>query len=92
MPAVTEIKTLGDIYDELDRVRCLVQVIYMAACSIADRTEANGLAWAIDAVDDDIERILAGLDELMDAEKPQVAEGPKKPQSKQVAADRKKAA
>jgi hypothetical protein len=66
MAACPEIKTLGDVESELTRVRDLVKIIFASATS-NDRAFPDiisGLLWVVCDIENNVDRILAGLEKI----------------------------
>jgi hypothetical protein len=66
MAACPEIKTLGDVESELTRVRDLVKIIFASATS-NDRAFSDivsGLLWVACDIENNVDRILAGLEKI----------------------------
>jgi hypothetical protein len=69
MAACPEIKDLGDVDSELNRLRDLVRIIYASVTS-NERSFGDiqsGLLWMISDIEDDIDRILAGIQKMWEA-------------------------
>jgi hypothetical protein len=69
MSACQEIENIGNVQDELTRIRDLMKLIYAIAGS-KDRTLSdisNGLQWVVGDIEVDIDRILAGLQKIREA-------------------------
>jgi hypothetical protein len=69
MSACQEIEDMGNVQDELTRIRDLMKLIYAIAGS-KDRTLSdisNGLQWVVGDIEVDIDRILAGLQKIQEA-------------------------
>jgi hypothetical protein len=69
MTACQEIKTIGDVEGELTRLRDLVRFIYASAESNdGDFSEVrDGLLWLVGDIRDDVDRITAGIQKIMEA-------------------------
>jgi hypothetical protein len=69
MAACQEIKTLGDVESELTRVRDLVKISFASATS-TDRDFpdiVSGLLWVVCDIENNVDRILAGLEKIKEA-------------------------
>jgi hypothetical protein len=69
MSACQEIENIGNVQDELTRILDLMKLIYAIAGS-KDRTLSdisNGLQWVVGDIENDIDRILAGLQKIREA-------------------------
>jgi hypothetical protein len=69
MSACQEIEDMGNVQDELTRIRDLMKLIYAIAGS-KDRTLSdisNGLQWVVGDIEDDIDRIIAGIQKIEEA-------------------------
>ena len=69
MAACEEIKTIGNVQDELTRLRDLVRIVYASVTS-TDRAFSEirgGLLWVVGDLEDDIDRIIAGLQQIQEA-------------------------
>jgi hypothetical protein len=69
MAACKEIEDMGNVQDELSRIRDLMKLIYAIAGS-KDRTLSdisNGLQWVVGDIEDDIDRIIAGIQKIEEA-------------------------
>jgi hypothetical protein len=66
MAAWNEITTIGNVEDELTRLRDLVKIVY----SIVDSRDCNfsdiraGLQWMVSDIEGDVTRIIAGLQKI----------------------------
>jgi hypothetical protein len=68
MAACKEIEDIGDVQDELNRIRDLVKLVYAAANSkVAFSEFRNGLQWLVSDIEDDVDRIVAGLQKIWEA-------------------------
>ncbi len=69
MSACQEIKTIGDVHSELTRLRELAKIIYASATSNdRDLSEIrDGLLWVVGDIEDDIDRIIAGIQKIEEA-------------------------
>jgi hypothetical protein len=69
MAACQEIKTIDNVQDELNRVRDLVRIIYASVtsrdCGFSEIE--SGLLWVVSDIEDNIDRILAGLQKFEEA-------------------------
>ena len=69
MAACQEIKTIGNVQDELTRLRDLVRIVYASVTS-TDRAFSEirgGLLWVVGDLEDDIDRIIEGLQQIQEA-------------------------
>jgi hypothetical protein len=69
MSACQEIEDMGNVQDELTRIRDLMKLIYAIAGS-KDRTLSdisNGLQWVVGDIEADIDRIIAGIQKIEEA-------------------------
>jgi hypothetical protein len=69
MAACKEIKTIGDVEGELTQLRALAIIVYASATSTdRDLSEIrDGLLWVVGDIEDDIDRILAGIQKIGEA-------------------------
>jgi len=69
MAACEEIKTIDNVQDELTRLRDLVRIVYASVTS-TDRAFSEirgGLLWVVGDLEDDIDRIIEGLQQIQEA-------------------------
>jgi hypothetical protein len=69
MAACKEITTIVDVEDELTRLRDLLRFIHASAESNdGDFSEVrDGLLWLVGDIEDDVDRIIAGLQKIGEA-------------------------
>ncbi len=69
MSACQEIKTIGDVHSELNRLRDIVRVIYATVASDERAFDdiKSGLIWVVSDIEVDIDRIIAGLQTIEEA-------------------------
>ncbi len=69
MAACQEISHIGDVGSELTRLRELMRIVYAAVTSNdRDLSEIKeGLVWVVSDIEDDVERIIAGLQNIEEA-------------------------
>jgi hypothetical protein len=69
MSACQEIETIGNVQDELTRIRDLMKIIYASATSNdRDLSEIRvGLLWVVGDIEADIDRIIAGIQKIEEA-------------------------
>jgi hypothetical protein len=69
MSACKEITTIGNVQDELTRLRELVRIVYASATSNdRDFSEIKeGLLWLIGDIEDDVTRVIDGIQKIKEA-------------------------
>ncbi len=69
MAACKEIETIGNVEDELTRLRDLLSIVYASVTSAErDFSEIKtGVLWMVSDIEDDVERIIAGIQKIEEA-------------------------
>lgn len=68
--ACQEIKNIGDVESELTRVLDLVKIIFASATTSNDREFSDivsGLLWMVTDIEDNVGRIIAGIQKIEEA-------------------------